>query len=720
MFGHNCDRGLRASRQSRDRAQVRPIVPKSDRSSSNIYKYGVKVKHKTSGKWSFACFGSAFCRANVAKGIFIAIGEKPASNANDHIKAQHNAGEPCRLPCTPQDHARFLAMNWVKCNIIEGFCPLSHGEKEWVRASLKLTALKNFPITGIHNKAVKQMIGGMRLLHHNLDLWVDKFSSLKYIGIRLFYADRTWVLRSRLIAVRQFNPTKELLEDNRLSALLQKYLESVLEEYGLDVSLLFSATSDAGSDVKRLCDVLLPGLWEWCVCHMINCALVEAFGTHVDPAKSGNPGARKVITTVKKVVEHIRKSPRAKAIFEEEQVQQYAQCYHRKLVNAAPQRWSGVTNVLEAVIVNRAAIDGVYTAEGKDSPLTSLTEEIDELYSIIKPAAQVIVKCQQTSVPTGQVAVLALAALKLITLNVDSPLEILTPARKLAQAETSGIGGGERPATSTPREHSLSTGVAKGTRQHICESVDWWWFDKRYKSAESQDTDYVSTCRWPCTRPRLTCAALHTGDVSTTPAGSAAADEPAAKRARQAAAPGSVHPLFKAPVNKREEATTNMYASLGLFGPGGDEQNEEPPSFEQTARAELTNLRAVQGGSLAPGLSCEDVLKWWKMWAHAYPLLARVARVVFGAPASAAVLERDFSNAGRMMTSSRSTMDSKYVEMIMFLHGNLDLIPEDITKLTEAAARTKIPGRLANPVERLEQLDGVFAPVDLTDEEASD
>ena len=83
------------------------------------------------------------------------------------------------------------------------------------------------------------------------------------------------MLRSRLIAVRQFNPTKDLLTDNRLSGLLEKYLESVLEEYGLDTTLLFSATSDAGSDVKRLCKVLLPGLWEWCVCHMINCVLVE-------------------------------------------------------------------------------------------------------------------------------------------------------------------------------------------------------------------------------------------------------------------------------------------------------------------------------------------------------------------------------------------------------------------------------------------------------------
>ena len=92
-------------------------------------------------------------------------------------------------------------MTFVKTNIVDGFCPLSHGENECVRTSLRLTALKNFPVIGIHNKAVKHMItemyaatafefktelaaeiGGMPLLHLNLDLWVDKFSSLKYIG----------------------------------------------------------------------------------------------------------------------------------------------------------------------------------------------------------------------------------------------------------------------------------------------------------------------------------------------------------------------------------------------------------------------------------------------------------------------------------------------------------------------------------------------------------
>lgn len=39
---------------------------------------------------------------------------------------------------------------------------------------------------------------------------------------------------------------------------------------------------------------------------------LQAIGTHVDPQKSSNPAARKVIMVVKKVVEHINKSPKAK------------------------------------------------------------------------------------------------------------------------------------------------------------------------------------------------------------------------------------------------------------------------------------------------------------------------------------------------------------------------------------------------------------------------
>lgn len=100
-----------------------------------------------------------------------------------------------------KDKPRWLAMNWVKNYIVEGFCPLSFGEKQWVRANWRLGAVDEFPVTGLHNQAVKHKviemyaatteqfklemaaeIAGGRLLHLNLDLWVDKFSTLKYMG----------------------------------------------------------------------------------------------------------------------------------------------------------------------------------------------------------------------------------------------------------------------------------------------------------------------------------------------------------------------------------------------------------------------------------------------------------------------------------------------------------------------------------------------------------
>ena len=69
------------------------LVPKPSRASSNIYKFGLKLKDGSTNKLCFACFGSPLCRNNTKKGIYIGISEKSASNANDHIKHKHNAGE---------------------------------------------------------------------------------------------------------------------------------------------------------------------------------------------------------------------------------------------------------------------------------------------------------------------------------------------------------------------------------------------------------------------------------------------------------------------------------------------------------------------------------------------------------------------------------------------------------------------------------------------------
>ncbi|CAM9153110.1 unnamed protein product, partial [Hapterophycus canaliculatus] len=77
-----------------------------------------------------------------------------------------------------------------------------------------------------------------------------------------------------------------------------------------------------------------------------------------------------------------------------------------------------------------------------------------------------------------------------------------------------------------------------------------------------------------------------------------------------------------------------------------------------------------------------------------FPIVAYVARAVLGAPASSAVLERDFGEAGKLVNRQRSSLSPAYVEMLMFLRGALDAVPEDVPTLTKEAADAAIPARL--------------------------
>ena len=77
--------------------------------------------------------------------------------------------------------------------------------------------------------------------------------------------------------------------------------------------------------------------------------------------------------------------------------------------------------------------------------------------------------------------------------------------------------------------------------------------------------------------------------------------------------------------------------------------------------------------------------------------MARVARAVLSVPASSAVLERDFSTAGRLITGSRSSLSAAYAEMVMILNGNVEHIPIEVPALSTEQALQAVHRRLCNP-----------------------
>lgn len=458
--------------------------------------------------------------------------------------------------------------------------------------------------------------------------------------------------------------------------------------------------------------------------------------------------------------------------------------------------------------------------------LDTLGLEIREIYSIVKPVTEIMVNAQATNLPTGPDIVLQLCALKVTALNPDAPLEIRIPEQVVAPGATDSAQA-LAPVTSVMRSHEDLTSAAKETRLLLRRSISWRWYDKRYGTQDTQDTDYVfemqlvmhpATARLshvdvlcddknraaeikktifdrvvklavelavklektaelaPSIRqrppesdygngsgtggkggvrgedsggnggsendgvPQSQTDPGHVRNGSSSYRGGgnahnvgAGADGRGGRGGRRyrggsrgrAGGDGRGHSDWDGNCGggggsvtvrlslggKSDEAMFGRYADLGLVR-AADTMSAVPKvkSHEDIVKEELSDFQEIENCTLDL-VPLRHTLVFWKMHADRFPYMARVARVVLGAPASAAVIERDLSAAGRMMTSARSSSDTGLAEMILFLHGNKDLIPDNVTKLTPEQALGAVPSRLRNPISVLTHLDGPFHPV---------
>ncbi|CAM9957953.1 unnamed protein product [Phaeothamnion confervicola] len=147
--------------------------------------------------------------------------------------------------------------------------------------------------------------------HASLDLWTCKISGRKFCGVMVFYI-KDGVEHSRLLSVKLFDPPAEFCAANRLSGVLKVWFDQVLAEFGISTEDVYSSTMDSGSDVKRLFSVLVERPWGWCIPHLCNCALKEAFGGKSGASACTNEASRDLWKVVKRTIEHINKSPAMK------------------------------------------------------------------------------------------------------------------------------------------------------------------------------------------------------------------------------------------------------------------------------------------------------------------------------------------------------------------------------------------------------------------------
>ena len=164
--------------------------------------------------------------------------------------------------------------------------------------------------------------------------------------------------------------------------------------------------------------------------------------------------------------------------------------------------------------------------------------------------------------------------------------------------------------------------------------------------------------------------------------------------------------LFATPSvsKKQDDEQAQRMADSGLFGDDsegdGDSDNTGPCklTLREVCQQEFDRFQERFKSTKAKDYPLSVLLSFWAGEGRAlYLNMARVARVLLSVPASAVVLERDFSTAGRLITGSRSRLAGEYVEMTLFLNGNKEYIPVEVPSLSESQVKEAVPRRLTNP-----------------------
>ncbi len=552
--------------------------------------------------------------------------------------------------------------------------------------------------------AVKQAALGRACFHLNVDLWTSKINGNKYMGVRLYFVDTNFNYCSKVLAVQPFNPSTALrAQEERLSDVLMMWLSGVLGEFSLTPDDLLSATTDGGSDIRRLGNVLLPCEWQWCVPHLLNCALADAFGTSLDPAKSKNPAARAVMLRAKKVVEYVNKSSIAQQSLKEIQLRDAGKAL--KLISDVPQRWRSLVDMLERLLSLWNQVRMMYSANGKPFTLDTDHALLVQLYSLMEPVCTLLTDAQSGSYPAAPSVMAHFRHLIRTVLNVGEPLELIDPADRDASV-----------TITVDQIHPMVTETRRLLRAAITER-----FVERYSFAAFtmfdlccflyppfNDLPYLSTLLGDtdgATRrhhveaeiARLAVEHCTAQDSAIATATATAATAQNAVDAAHQASGASGAAGRGVSTTKPQVSRLHSLLQSTCSKPTPTSAQMVPLTSTAIVQKELANYKSESISTVQ--LSPANVLSFWRQHAHSYPNLAAVAKRVLGFAVSAAGIERDFSVAGDAVSRRRANLNDSIIEMMLYLNINRGEIPsfKDIPPLADhVKLGTVVPDRLKN------------------------
>ena len=423
------------------------------RSSSILTENGVRIVDGDGCEWFLCLLGQC---SEKSKPVWIKCSKNASSNATEHLKTQHcivssktisqqqtihqlskqidlsrNSfkADPLRWfkvqisAWAAEQSLSYRAFETQRWRLIASQLPVGLGGMTSFNPRKHMVELYETLKQGIVEEInlAKQQFH-IPFMSLNLDLYQNKFNNMKFLALRL-----SWLRRSSShsynLAIRRYAPTIEERNNHQASDNLFSWARGVLREFDIELSAhVLTGNSDSGSDVKRCIEVVMALMREWCISHLCHLSLVDAFGTHLDPAKCKNKDAQKVFADVRSVVETINKSEALKDIVDAFTKDEFG--YFIKQKNAPGHRWSSNAIVLERLIGAHSPIVSAFRQQQRICKVAEHKNILIEFYSVIVPVREIQTMAQSMNT----FVVIDVYVMMLLTvLDPMSPLLIRNP-----------------------------------------------------------------------------------------------------------------------------------------------------------------------------------------------------------------------------------------------------------------------------------------------------
>ncbi|KAF1331503.1 hypothetical protein FI667_g4031, partial [Globisporangium splendens] len=795
---------------------VTKLVGKAE--SSIINDWGVRVETISNGEVQFGwiCLASAKCQE---QRVYTHLSGGKTSKATKHLKDAHGISAETsaaayernertnrkRRRCEDSDLLRnsdlfyddpgrmFVLLQTLR--IVNSTLPYSHGEYPESLVLRDLAATATTPLPAFNAKVaahctvelfasvrqeiveylgVNRLPANVKSLSIAANIWSSSKmpKDTKILGLRLYFVDTQWEIKSVLLSTR-FVPSSSCAIES-----LHKWMFHVLRDFGLQPSdLLHATTHGRKHEVKWAVQNSLSLPWNWCMLDLTNDAITKACGMVNDATRSKNLAMTQLIGRLAITVYQVKHEPVLSMLFAH-LCEWLGNGIDEQLLDYQTHRFVGFTAFLQRVLEYWDALETWYddrtvqarrtrtTAHGATGsvpsfPLARDKDDLIQVFSMLEPITAIARKSQKLDECPTQVDVLtALFQLRLSALDVTKPLR---QCRIVKASHAIGSGGAlPRYATPPPPANQVTYFVptlsllAANTRVLLRDALHDNFF-ARYTTSTSPIAVHDTKVSWLPEMQLLLHPAFKNFDdgllkkvvvACNTQRGVAAATIESIFDAIKTKVQQQILEMMRSVASVQDDATVSSdpVEADDSTRQGEEEQQQQQASSQETEKetrnpdhnaesaqcpyeAELerwlTSDTTVLARS-ADNTGTESVLAFWRrQWeCKQYKFLPLVARVVFSVPACTTQLERDFGVSERMLVSQRSRFtnsnDSNDVNgdqfhrvaaMNAFLNRNRDFV--DVTQCaalppTTQALDDNTPANLRVDLARAAQRDDVL------------